>query len=46
VPRGDLEDVTRSPAEFDAVAEYLTACGMEELEPAPLPVREAASALL
>jgi hypothetical protein len=27
VPRGDPEDITRHPAVFDAVADFLTACG-------------------
>lgn len=27
VPRGDATDRTRNPAEFDAIAEYLAACG-------------------
>ncbi len=31
VPRGDAADQTRSPAEFDAVAEFLRACGVVEL---------------
>jgi len=31
VPRGDPADRTRNPAEFDAIAEYLTACGARPL---------------
>ena len=36
VPAGDAADVTRDPAEFDAIAEYLFACGAR---PLPLPER-------
>ncbi len=31
VPRGDATDRTRNPAEFDAIAEYLSACGARPL---------------
>jgi hypothetical protein len=31
VPRGDAADVTRSPAEYDAIAEWLAACGVPAL---------------
>jgi len=36
IPRGDVEDPTNSPAEFDATAEYLIRCGVT-----PLPSRKA-----
>ncbi len=32
VPRGDRDDATRAPAEFDAVAGFLAACGARPLE--------------
>lgn len=32
VPRGDAEDTTRDPAVLDAIAGFLMACGMRELE--------------
>jgi hypothetical protein len=31
VPRGDPADVTRPPAEYDAIADWLTACGIPPL---------------
>jgi len=31
VPTGDVDDLTRSPAEFDSTAEYLCACGVRPL---------------
>jgi hypothetical protein len=31
VPRGDATDATRPPADYDAVAEWLSACGITEL---------------
>ncbi|MDW8443397.1 MAG: hypothetical protein RML45_03145 [Acetobacteraceae bacterium] len=34
VPRGDPEDLTRTPAEFDAIAERLTQAGISPLDPA------------
>lgn len=33
IPRGDGADATRSPAEFDAVADFLLTCGAGMLEP-------------
>jgi hypothetical protein len=46
VPRGDAADATRSPAEFDAIADFLLACGARPLEPTPeappLPTAQAA----
>jgi hypothetical protein len=36
IPPGDSGDATRPPAEYDAIADYLTACGAR-----PLPVPEA-----
>ena len=33
VPRGDAADRTRTPAEFDAIADYLRACGATDAEP-------------
>jgi hypothetical protein len=36
VPRGDANDHTRVPAEFDAVAEYLLSCGAQPLGSPPL----------
>lgn len=35
VPRGDREDRTRNPDEFDRIADYLLACGVPALTPAP-----------
>lgn len=32
VPRGDATDVTRPPAEFDAIAAFLQECGAQQLE--------------
>ena len=32
VPAGDANDATRSPAEFDAIAQFLLACGASQLE--------------
>jgi hypothetical protein len=32
VPRGDPEDATRDPADFDALARFLAACGARALE--------------
>ena len=37
IPPGAATDATRAPAEFDAVADYLTACGAAPLEPAADP---------
>jgi len=31
VPRGELADATRPPAEYDAIADWLTACGVPAL---------------
>lgn len=45
VPSGDAADRTRNPAEFDAIAEYLTACGARPL-PKFAPTLETAPALL
>ncbi len=36
VPRGDRDDATRAPAEFDAVARFLAACGARPLEEAEM----------
>ncbi len=33
VPRGDAADATRPPAEYDAIADWLTACGVPRLDP-------------
>ncbi len=33
VPAGDAEDITRKPAEFDAIADFLLRCGARMLEP-------------
>lgn len=33
VPRGDAADATRPPAEYDAVADWLQACGVPCLDP-------------
>ncbi len=43
VPRGDVGDRTRQPAEFDLVADFLLACGVPmldiaEVEPAATPI--------
>ncbi len=43
VPRGDADDVTRDPAGFDAIADYLLACGARPLENAQ-PARPALAA--
>ena len=32
VPCGDADDATRQPAEFDAIAEFLAACGAQPQE--------------
>lgn len=32
VPAGDAGDVTRKPAEFDGIAEFLLSCGIQRLE--------------
>ncbi|MGH7042515.1 MAG: DNA/RNA helicase domain-containing protein, partial [Acetobacteraceae bacterium] len=40
VPRGDATDITRVPAEFDAIADYLTACGATAVETGELAVIE------
>jgi hypothetical protein len=32
VPHGDAADLTRSPAEFDAIADFLQHCGAKDLE--------------
>lgn len=37
VPRGDAGDLTRPPAEFDAIADFLLACGARPLEAMPAP---------
>jgi hypothetical protein len=42
VPRGDAADDTRTPATFDAIAEYLFACGAQPLGAAPAAVEAAA----
>jgi hypothetical protein len=31
VPRGDAADATRPPSDYDAVADWLTACGVTAL---------------
>jgi len=36
VPRGDGRDATRDPARYQAVAEYLVACGAMPLDAAPI----------
>ncbi|MCX7372672.1 MAG: DUF2075 domain-containing protein [Alphaproteobacteria bacterium] len=41
VPEGNAADRTRQPSEFDAVAEYLLACGARHL-PAPTPMPQPA----
>jgi hypothetical protein len=42
VPRGDPDDVTRDPAELDATADFLLACGAVPLtqQAAPAPIAE------
>jgi len=32
VPRGDAADVTRPPAEFDTIADFLQECGAQQLD--------------
>ncbi len=48
IPRGDPADITRLPADFDAVADFLLGCGAGTLEtPPPVPsMPEAQQALL
>ncbi len=51
VPRGSrpddpFHDPTRDAARFDAIADFLIACGARPLEPATEPVRDALPALL
>jgi hypothetical protein len=46
VPRGDAADATRNPAEFDAVAAFLQACGARPLLAAPAPPATAEPVLL
>ncbi len=41
IPRGDPDDLTRDPAELDAVAEFLTACGATALSAAAPPAEVA-----
>ena len=37
VPQGDASDPTRAPADYDAVADFLTACGVAPLaDPGPV----------
>jgi len=36
VPPGDASDVTRAPAEFDAIAAFLRECGAQELTEIPI----------
>lgn len=33
VPRGDAADATRPPADYDAIADWLQACGVPCLDP-------------
>jgi Uncharacterized conserved protein (DUF2075) len=40
VPKGDQNDATRAPAEFDAIARFLLDCGASALEDAVAPVDE------
>ncbi len=42
VPRGVARDTTRDPARYDAVADYLLACGIIPLDDASLPAEDAA----
>jgi hypothetical protein len=37
VPRGDPEDVTRNPLDFDTIARFLADCGARELEEIEMP---------
>ncbi|MBR0647462.1 DNA/RNA helicase domain-containing protein [Plastoroseomonas hellenica] len=48
IPRGDAADATRDPAEFEAIAAFLLACGARPLEPMPAapPLPAAQAALL
>ena len=46
IPPGAAADATRAPAEFDAIADYLTACGAAPLELAADPVPAGADRLL
>ncbi|MDE2583575.1 MAG: DUF2075 domain-containing protein [Rhodospirillales bacterium] len=39
VPQGDLEDATRPPGEFDAIASFLAECGVALLQTEPEPAR-------
>lgn len=40
VPEGDADDATRPPAEFDAIARFLLACGATALEDTDAPVAD------
>lgn len=40
IPHGDANDVTRQPAEFDAIAAFLQECGAKDLETMPPPHHE------
>ncbi len=42
VPRGDTRDMTRDPAHYDAIADYLSACGILPLDGAPTAAEGAA----
>ena len=46
VPRGDPADATRPPAEFDAIADFLTACGVPALVEAAAAAPEPVALLL
>jgi hypothetical protein len=46
VPRGDADDITRPPATFDAIAEFLLQCGVKPLADLPETPAGAAEPLL
>jgi hypothetical protein len=46
VPRGASADATRDPAVFDAITEFLSACGATPLTPRPGEVATALPELL
>lgn len=46
VPAGDPADITRAPAEFDAIADFLLACGARPLAPAAPSVPSASEPVL
>ncbi|MCW3474441.1 DUF2075 domain-containing protein [Limobrevibacterium gyesilva] len=46
IPRGDADDATRTPRDFDAIADFLRACGVQELQSSAAASPAAAEPLL